>query len=419
MKKLALLEKIFTIVTLTLFTGAPLVVLLSGGSSQGDGVDTDFVVINIIFAIIYCITFCLLILRWKKVVVAASYGWLIWLLMGFAILSISWSVLPNITLSRVIALVGTIVFSLYFASRYTIKEQIELIGWTLGITGVMSLVFSLALPQYGQMTGVHFGLWRGAYPHKNVLGKIMVVASLSFLVLAFRKQKQQYIYWGFFVLSVFLLLMSKSSSPLINLIILITAFFILPMIRWRYSMMIPTLAAISLISIVLYSALNSNANLIANIFNKDLTLTGRTDLWTLVLDKIGQQPWLGYGFGAFWHGFDGPSAYIWSAIAFEAPNAHNGYLDLLLELGVFGFVIYLMQFVVGCLKAISYIRFNRTSDGLWPGLVLIYTFLSNLTESGLFIQNNFFLILQLSTFISLGLARSKHTSELLREHSLS
>jgi exopolysaccharide production protein ExoQ len=407
MKKLVILEKAFAILTLTLFTGAPLVVLLSGGSSQGDGIETDFLVINIIFLVVYCIAFSLLLLRRRQLLPLISQGWLIYLLTGFAALSIIWSATPVLTLSRVIALSGTVIFSLYFSSRYSIKEQLEIVGWTMGIGVITSLIFALALPEYGQMNGFHAGLWRGVYNHKNVLGKTMGLAAIVFLILALRKEPSKWISWGLFALSIFLLIMSSASSPLLNLIVVILAFFLFQIVRWQHYWMMLLLSGMSMFVVILYAEFNSNVDLVANVFNKDLTFSGRTDLWPLVLDKIQEQPWFGYGFGAFWNGLEGPSAYIWSAINFQAPNAHNGYLDLILELGIFGLSIYALQFFVCSVNALLYIRSHATSDGLWPGLLLLYIVLSNITESGLLIQNNIFLALQLSTFFSLGLEESK------------
>jgi exopolysaccharide production protein ExoQ len=419
MNKLLMLEKAFSIFTLTLFSGAILVLILSGGSSQGDNApDTDFAVINIIFLGLYFIAFCLLVLRWRKTLYTIYQGWLIWLLIGFSITSIIWSALPNMTFNRLIALCGTAIFSIYFSSRFTIKEQLELIAWTFGIAAIMSLAFALALPQYGQMASVHAGLWRGVYNNKNALGKTMGIAAVVFLILAQRKESQRWIYWGLLGLSIFLLIMSKASSPLINLIVVIMAFFMLQTFRWQYALMMPALSGIALIGFVLHSILVSNADVVASIFEKDLTFSGRTDLWPLVIDKIEQQPWLGHGFGAFWNGREGPSKYVWDAIFFEAPNAHNGFLDILLELGIVGLTIYALQFFVCFINSLTYIRFNRTPDGLWPGLLLLYIVLSNLTESGLFIQNNIFLVLQLSTFLSLGLEQSDYAEEFFAEEEI-
>jgi exopolysaccharide production protein ExoQ len=419
MNKLLMLEKAFSVFTLTLFSGAILVVVMSGGASQGDNIpDPDYAAINIIFLVLYFIAFCLLALRWQKTLYTISQGWLIWLLIGFSITSIIWSALPSITFNRLVALCGTVLFSIYFSSRFTIKEQLELIAWTFGIGAIMSLVFALALPQYGQMASIHAGLWRGVYNNKNVLGKTMGITSVVFLILAQRKDEQRWIYWGFLGLSIFLLIMSKASSPLINLTVVIMAFFLLQTFRWQYALMVPALSGIALIGFVLHSILVSNADAVASLFEKDLTFTGRTDLWPLVIDKIEQQPWLGYGFGAFWNGREGPSKYVWDAIFFEAPNAHNGFLDILLELGIVGLTIYALQFFVCFVNSLTYIRFNQTSDGLWPGLLLLYIVLSNLTESGLFVQNNVFLVFQLSTFLSLGLEQSDDAEEFFAEEEI-
>ncbi len=412
MNKLLLIEKAFSIIMFTLFSGGILAVILSGGASQGDGLpDPDLSSINIIFLGLYLITFFLIILRWRKVLLTLYQGGLIWLLIGFTISSIIWSFTPNLTSNRLIALCGTALFSLYFSSRYTIKEQLEIIGWTMGIGAILSLIFAVALPAYGQMTGIHNGLWRGIYYNKNGMGKIMGIGTVIFLILAQRKGNSQWICWGLSALSLFLLVMSKASSPLLNLGIVMMAFFLLQILRWQYALMVPVIAGISLAGVAIQAAMISNADTIAETFGKDMTFTGRTDLWPLVIDKIQEQLWVGYGFGAFWNGLDGPSRYVWSSIDFAAPNAHNGYLDLLLELGVVGFALYALQFFVCLLNSMAYVRFDRTADGLWPALLLLYIILSNLTESGLYIQNNIFLVLQLSIFLSLGLVQNEPQEE--------
>lgn len=47
---------------------------------------------------------------------------------------------------------------------------------------------------------------------------------------------------------------------------------------------------------------------------KDASLTGRTDVWEFVIDRIKDRPILGYGFGTFWNGLDGKSAYVVRAV---------------------------------------------------------------------------------------------------------
>jgi exopolysaccharide production protein ExoQ len=67
-RKFILFEKIFAIVSFIHYSGGPLLLFLSGGVSEGeDGDDVaTFALINVIFLVIYAITFVLLSIRWKK-----------------------------------------------------------------------------------------------------------------------------------------------------------------------------------------------------------------------------------------------------------------------------------------------------------------------------------------------------------------
>jgi len=311
-KRLLFAEKAFAVISLMHYSGGPLVVILSGGASEGDGSTgtSDFALIQLIFLVLYLITFCLLVLRWKKVIQVIHKDKFTWLLVALAICSIFWSCAPNLTNSRAIGLVGTVMFSLYLASRYTLTEQLELLGWTFGISIVMSFLFAFGLPGYGKMTGVHLGKWRGIYTHKNVLGKIMSCSAIVFFILIQRFPKKPWLLCCGFAASILLIILSQSSSSLLNLIILIGILFLLRILRLRSDFMITTLLITTIITTIFYILVTANAEAIAALFGKDLTLTGRTNFWPLILDKIQERPWLGYGFGAFWQGLEGPSDYI-------------------------------------------------------------------------------------------------------------
>ncbi len=402
-KLLLLAEKAFAVAALIHYSGGPMLVIISGGVSEGDeGDDATYPLINHVFSIIYIITFLLLCLRWKKVIPVIFNNKLVWLLLLLATTSIFWSAIPDLTKTRVVALIGTMMFSLYLASRYTLKEQLQLIAWTFGTIVILSLLFCVILPKYGQMGGVHAGAWRGIYNHKNVLGKMIIFSIMAFGLLSLEVKRQRWIIFSFLSASVGLLILSKSSSPLLNLLILLAILFALHIMRWKYTLMIPALLGLSSIGFIFYALITENANQVVGSFGKDLTLTGRTNFWPLVLDKIWENPILGYGFGAFWRGLEGPSAYIWNASSFKTPNAHNGYLDLLLELGLVGLLVHVASFGIGFQKSLVYARNTKTPDSFWPTLLFCYIVLSNLTESSLMVQNNFLWLIQVTVILSLG-----------------
>ncbi len=69
---------------------------------------------------------------------------------------------------------------------------------------------------------------------------------------------------------------------------------------------------------------------------KDPTLTDRTEVWHDVL-QTGINPFLGAGFESFWLGDRLKT--IWDKWAFHPTQAHNGYLETYLNLGLVGLVI--------------------------------------------------------------------------------
>ncbi|NEO11848.1 MULTISPECIES: O-antigen ligase [unclassified Moorena] len=400
-KLLAFFEPIFTTVSLVLYSGGVLTVILSGGRSEGDVIqEFDSSLSRLLFVLIYLVTFFLLALRWKKVLYVLSKDRWLSLLVGIAVVSVLWSSEPTTTINRAVALIGTTLFGVYLASRYTMKEQLEMLAWAFGVAILLSFMFIVALPKYGIMGGVHAGTWRGIYVHKNVLGKVMVPSAVVFLLLAIRGKKNNLLFWCGFGFSVILLLFTTSKTALVSLIIMLLSLYLYRMLRWRYDLLIPTIFAMTTFGGSVLIWLLDNADALLGAIGKDATLTGRTELWPFVLDMIEKQPWLGYGYGSFWNGFNGESAYVWRAVLWPAPNAHNGLLDLWLALGILGVSIYLIGFSFSLLRAIAWLRVSKTSENLWPLLFLTYTVLANITETSVMIQNNIFWVLYTSVALS-------------------
>jgi exopolysaccharide production protein ExoQ len=125
---------------------------------------------------------------------------------------------------------------------------------------------------------------------------------------------------------------------------------------------------------------------------KDATLTGRTELWEAVLGSIGQRAGLGYGYGAFWH-TAAESESLFAAIGWRAWHAHNAFLDLWLNLGVLGVLLFTALFVWAATAALRRLRGGADAEAVWPLALLAFTLLTNLTESRLLEPNNLYWIL--------------------------
>ncbi|MCP6758400.1 MAG: O-antigen ligase family protein [Fischerella sp. CENA71] len=402
---LKLAEYGFAVLYLLHYSGAPLTLILSGGANEGDidrGVASiDNSLVLALFFVNYIVTFLLLVLRWKKVVYVLSKDRYMWVLAGFVILSIFWTANPSKSLSRIIAFTGTTMFGLYLATRYTMKEQLKLLAWTFGITIVSSFLFAVALPKFGIMGGIHAGKWRGIYNHKNVLGKYMALSTIIFCILATSLRKNRWLLWLGCSLSILLLLLSTAKTSLINCIIVLAAFPAFGILKWNLDFKIPGLLGIVAIGSSLYFWLTSNAEAFLGSLGKDTTLTGRADLWPLVLHQIWTRPWFGYGFGGFWNGLEGESSELWYASGWTPPNAHNGFLDVWLQLGIFGLFLLAITFFATAIRALLYMPYAEKNTWLWPLLYLTYLVLASLGESSLMVQNDLFWVIYVAIVYTL------------------
>jgi exopolysaccharide production protein ExoQ len=393
-----LAEDSFTVTALILFTGGILAVLLNPNSTSAEGSP----LFQLIWFVVYAIAAGLLIIHWKgftKILTASHLDialLLSILAIGIAIFSYYWSVVPSVTLRRGLALLGTSIFGIYFSVRYQPREQLKLLGWAFGLMVVLSFIFAVALPRYGIDIFPHAGAWRGVFAQKNNLGRAMTLGSLVFLLLALDKGKHRWIPWTGFILSLVLLILSTSKT---SLLVCITTLALLPLyraLRWRSTLFLP----IFIISILIASAISilavSEVETLLTLMGRDTTITGRTPLWEAVWVMILQRPWLGYGYNSFWLGWQSYSSFVWEFVQWTPPHAHNGFLDLWLDLGFLGVAVFTISLLFAFLKAIRITRRNKRSEFLFPIAYLTILLLFNMTYSTILSRNDIYWVLYIA-----------------------
>jgi O-antigen ligase len=123
------------------------------------------------------------------------------------------------------------------------------------------------------------------------------------------------------------------------------------------------------------------AHLLAKLLDRDLTLTGRTDIWLLTWYVIQAQFWTGYGYSAFWSNPYGPATLIWDPLNWRVPNSHNGILELWLALGFVGVLLFLAFVATSCITIFREARRVPQIEVMWwvamTSMLLIYS----ITES--------------------------------------
>ncbi|MEL6930615.1 MAG: O-antigen ligase [Cyanobacteria bacterium J06600_6] len=403
-------ESIFSVASLIHISQAIIPVLLTGGANEGDGVNVTSLDLSInakISVVIYIVTFILLGMRWRRSIATFSNNTFLWLLLGVVCFSYFWSINPEQTFRFGTYAIGTTGFGLYLATRYSLEEQMKLLGWTYGILLILSLLFAIALPKYGIMAGVHEGALRGVFTHKNQFGAFMAPAGVIFLLNALRGARFSWVYWVLLVLNCGAMVMSQSLTALATFGLMLVLCIIYRILRWRYEVMISAVlavTAIGFIGLVLFAGYVGSDSLLSNL-GRDSTLSGRTLIWGYVWDQIQLKFWLGYGMTAFWNGLDGPSSYIQYAMRIGVIYAHNGFLDLWLSIGLVGLGIFLVSFFSTTAQSLTLLRKTNSPEGFWPLLFMSYILLSNLTEGTISNLNSSFWAIYVAISYSLVIAK--------------
>jgi O-antigen ligase len=230
----------------------------------------------------------------------------------------------------------------------------------------------------------------------------MVLAALAFFL--FWSWRRRWLYGLGLMLCLSLMLLSNSATALVSAAVMLLLWPVWRLLRWRYRMAIPFAIVITISSVSLATWLLAGVELeqATAAAGRSISLTGRVPLWDEVLTMIAQRPWLGYGYNSFWLGWNGPSALVWESVRWDPVHAHNGFLDLVLDLGVVGLGLFALSFIFSLPRAINAARWGADASALWPLYYLVFMLLYNMTESSILRQNNILWALYVATVLSLA-----------------
>lgn len=350
--------------------------------------------------LIFLISAMLIFVHRRRVLLCALTDPILLLLILLSICSTYWSISPELTQRPTLLLFGWSLFGAYFAARYTLKEQLYLLGITMGAIVIICIAFIAVLPGAGIQGGLHAGAWRGVFWHKNSLGRFMSLSAyISLLISMCSSRKKKIVWLVLMALSILLLLLSTSKSPLIILFLVILAFAFYRTFRWDGRLFVSIACLVILLSGSVIGWLQGNFVEVVTSLGRDPSLSGRTDIWLAVLNKIYERPLLGYGLGAFWNEA-GPARDVWKEIGFTASKSHNGFFDLGAELGLMGIALFLGSFFLAFSRAAKWARSGGGIDRFWPIIYLTAFLLYNQTE-GPVVGSTFTWVVYVSTAFAL------------------
>ncbi|MER3434313.1 MAG: hypothetical protein C4288_13015 [Leptolyngbya sp. ERB_1_1] len=320
----------------------------------------------------------------------------------FSVLSTAWSETPVLCLRS-----GLVLFFVSMLSAHMVKDLrwselaklLRLVTLVAALTSVISAAVapSLAFGEKG-LTGI--------LPFPIRLGTCMALGIALWFSLLLDQRKNRLKTIGIILILLITLILTNSAQAIITCLTLVSLVGLLKVLK-KMGRLAPILILLYCsITILLVVGLNTYIPLIFNLLGRDATLTGRTEFWPQLIERLlSQRPLLGYSLNGFWQAWRGslnPANGILNASGFVPPNGHNGFLDLALCLGIIGLLLFSISFLAGFIQAIRHFAQRKSSDEILPILLLVYLVMANISETQL-LGSNYIWILYVMTLVRLNI----------------
>jgi O-antigen ligase len=321
-----------------------------------------------------------------------------------AFFSIAWSQFAMITLVHAVMLGANMAFAFYLMERFSINDILKLLLIVGALASIGSLFLIVFLPQYGvqNRSSLVSGAWEGIFGQKNICGLVMTSLLLPAFFVHIKSQYAKIFRNSYIIAVIVIIAMSRSAGAWV-----ICAACLIFVLGMRFLIRMPQKEAVAIV--LIFGGIAAIAgvfvyryfDVLMYALGKDPTLTGRTRIWSSLLTSVMKKPILGYGYTAFWGGLQGESASVVLSEHGAIGYAENGVLELWLELGIVGVVLYMLVFF-RAIRDAAYCFMRKPSPAvMWYISVLFFIAVSNIEGGKLLSTSDLGLILSIIAFVGL------------------
>lgn len=395
-----------------LFTGRYVMIAHRKFSTEGplSGVLPEFVIHHFMLLALTATTGMIVwyLPRYRERLASVVGPCLTWLgpILAWIWLSGLWSLDLSATMPSALVLLLATGIGIYLGLSWKPREFLGLVAAVCLVCAIVSLAVCLLTP-WGTAPGQE--QWAGVFPHRNVFTRVMALGAFTypFSPLADR--------WGkgatAAMVGLFLGLMALGGART-EMLALVSAWLLYPVLtslRLERSLRIPAALVLLVACTAGMSWLALHLETFIGLLGKDLTLTGRIPLWQALWPWLANRPLAGYGFDAFWQPVVNPGVpELWAWVGWEQHHAHNGYIQLLLDVGLVGALLTTAFLVRTGWLALSRLAIDpQDRYAKWSLMVLCFVVVLNIAESVLIQRASLYWMLMVAVFVRMSLDRKE------------
>jgi len=307
----------------------------------------------------------------------------------FCAVSVVWSDDSFVSLKRWVKAMGDVVMALVVLTE---QRPIEAMGTLLKrlafVVLPLSVLFIKFYPELGRAYHMAAPMYTGVATSKNTLGQICLISGIYFCwVLLYRWREEvdrggiaRIGVYALFVVMVAWLLYMASSATSVACWLVVAGFFgaaRVPALAAEPRRLVVLLGSAIALFAMLETAFGVSDWIIASL-GRSRDLTTRVPMWELLL-SLNTNPLIGVGFESFWSGER--LGIVWRQFP-GIIQAHNGYVDLYLNLGVIGLLLLLVGIGAGVAGAIRELESDYAGSLLRIAFV-VTVLLNNWTEASI------------------------------------
>jgi O-antigen ligase len=294
-----------------------------------------------------------------------------------------------LTFRYLLSFLVTLLPIILFQRVYGSDKLYEFLKFFFTSVLITSAVYTVIFPHFAIMGGNHSGAIRGVFMHKNMFGICCVITSLFYLTSFLKAKSLKYksIFLVLYTLSFVLVIGSKSTTSLLLFFLLTASYIFFLSLSKIKSMQKRALIYYLFLSALIMLTVTFSAYYeeIAYALGKDPTLTGRTELWDVLLQIAFDRPVVGHGLGLFYR----PEIMYQYSIEFgwDAKSAHSSYIDLFLGIGFLGTGLILF-YIFSTLFRFPF-RTDKDPIQVLAAASMVLPLCFGMTESGMMLSTKF------------------------------
>jgi O-antigen ligase len=334
--------------------------------------------------------------RYRRVASLLRSNWPLVLFFTFCAISVIWSDIPAVALKRWVKALGDLVM---VSIVLTDEDAPTAIKRFLGRVAFLLVPISVLLIKYYPYLGVRYSPLDGktyivgVTTNKNSLGVICLVVGIAAvwrILCALRAQSRFSIdrimiaYGAVLALTLWLFLKAQSMTSLACFSLVSALMVAVSFSRLARKPVTLHLMVTTLLCCVAFALLLDSSGSLVQSLGKDATLTGRAEIWSEVLE-MNSNPLGGMGFESFWTGSRLET--LWSRHWWRPNEAHNGYIEVFLNLGLIGVMLLAIAMAAGYRDAIRVLLQCDLELGMLRVAYVVVALVYSFTEAGFRMTN--------------------------------